>query len=89
MLSGENDVSLLQRTVDELEYGMQKRSQAVKGCVCGGGGGGGGGSTFPPYTVYIIHSDVSYPGTLGPGTARISDWLVSQDNSSTMYHYHF
>ena len=36
-----------------------------------------------------VHSDVCYPGTLGPGTARISDLLVSQDNSCTMYHIIF
>ena len=35
--------------------------------------------------VMTVHSDVSYPGTLGPGTARISDLPVSQDNSATMY----
>ena len=33
---------------------------------------------------YSIHSDVSYPGTLGPGTAHISDLPVSQDDSFTM-----
>ena len=42
-----------------------------------------------PVTLLGLHSDVSYPGTLGPGTARISDLPVSQDNSSTMYHIIF
>ena len=34
--------------------------------------------------VRLIHSDVSYPGTLGPGTARISDLPVSQVKKDTV-----
>ena len=37
---------------------------------------------------FTVHSNVSYPGALGPGTARISDLPVSQGSSSNHVSYH-
>ena len=41
----------------------------------------------PLYQVSTVHSDASYPGTSGPGTARISGLPVSQDNSRKIQLY--